>query len=74
MRNDLPGTALLRIERGHAEPEELAAITAVLTACAAGRRALALHAEQHGTTPGHRSVRRPGVTHSACWAGCWACR
>ncbi|MEV8532480.1 acyl-CoA carboxylase subunit epsilon [Streptomyces sp. NPDC051211] len=73
MPNNSPVTTLLRIERGHAEPEELAAIAAVLTACAAGR-AMAAHAAGKHTTPDHRSPRRPGVLRQVCWAGCWACR
>ncbi|NEB69641.1 acyl-CoA carboxylase subunit epsilon, partial [Streptomyces fulvissimus] len=35
--------SVLRVEKGHADPEELAAITAVLMARAAGRPATAAH-------------------------------
>ncbi|MFF8371562.1 acyl-CoA carboxylase subunit epsilon [Streptomyces lydicus] len=63
----------LRIEKGHAEPEELAALTVVLCAQLAAARA---HGDGgHGAerpaprppTPGHRAGR------SACWSGCWTC-
>ncbi|MFF5448635.1 acyl-CoA carboxylase subunit epsilon [Streptomyces sp. NPDC012888] len=68
-------TTLLRIVRGHASPEELAAITAVLTACAARNASLtAARPTPDGTAPGRRTVRRPGASHNACWAGCWTCR
>ncbi|MER5928856.1 acyl-CoA carboxylase epsilon subunit [Streptomyces sp. NPDC002054] len=72
MPNNPPVTTLLRIERGHAEPEELAAIAAVLTACAAGR-ALAAEAAIAPDPPARRIVRRSSGLHQACWAGCWAC-
>ncbi|QES51668.1 hypothetical protein DEJ50_31280 [Streptomyces venezuelae] len=68
MPNNPPVTTLLRIERGHAEPEELAAIAAVLTA-----RARAAQAATEPDPPARRVVRRPGGLHQACWAGCWTC-
>ncbi|MFG2526812.1 hypothetical protein [Streptomyces sp. NPDC048516] len=59
----------LRIEKGHAEPEEIAAISVVLCAQLAGLRALA--------EPGHAeerpAARRPHARHTACWSGCWSC-
>ncbi|MBW5484400.1 acyl-CoA carboxylase epsilon subunit [Streptomyces bambusae] len=70
MPEDVPVAELLRIERGCAEPEEVAAI-AVVVACLAGR------------VPRHAAVRppsaarphRPGARRAAgCWAGCWTCR
>ncbi|MET9954120.1 acyl-CoA carboxylase subunit epsilon [Streptomyces sp. NPDC006339] len=52
-----PATAgLLRVEKGHAEPEELAAITAVLLARAAATPAESAH---HGrSTAGWRRLER----------------
>ncbi|MFF5974628.1 acyl-CoA carboxylase subunit epsilon [Streptomyces sp. NPDC012769] len=52
-----PATAsLLRVEKGHAEPEELAAITAVLLARAAATPAEPAH---HGrSTAGWRRLER----------------
>ncbi|MBD0710562.1 MULTISPECIES: acyl-CoA carboxylase subunit epsilon [unclassified Streptomyces] len=41
---------LLRVEKGHADPEELAAITAVLLARAAARADEAPTADHHGRT------------------------
>ncbi|MET9610244.1 acyl-CoA carboxylase subunit epsilon [Streptomyces sp. NPDC006512] len=69
MRNDAPIASLLRVHRGTAEPEELAAI-AVVVACLAGRAAaLATRPAQDR----HRRPRPRPVGHG-CWAGCWACR
>ncbi|MEU8765213.1 acyl-CoA carboxylase subunit epsilon [Streptomyces sp. NPDC048659] len=53
-----PATAnLLRVEKGHAEPEELAAITAVLLARAAAQPTEPAH--QHGrSTAGWRRLER----------------
>ncbi|MEU9254588.1 acyl-CoA carboxylase subunit epsilon [Streptomyces sp. NPDC048270] len=75
MPNDVPISSLLRVERGQAGPEELAAI-AVVVACYAGRTALARAAAQcAGQESGHRSGRRRAARSDAgCWAGCWACR
>ncbi|GAB2760098.1 acyl-CoA carboxylase subunit epsilon [Streptomyces bullii] len=42
----------IRVEKGHAEPEEVAAITAILLARAAARPA--------DTPPAHRGRRRAG--------------
>ncbi|MBM7089798.1 acyl-CoA carboxylase subunit epsilon [Streptomyces sp. NPDC012461] len=42
----------IRVEKGHAEPEEVAAITAVLLARAAARPA--------GTAPAHRGRAKAG--------------
>ncbi|MGW1933457.1 acyl-CoA carboxylase epsilon subunit, partial [Streptomyces sp. NPDC001919] len=50
---------LLRVEKGHADPEELAAITAVLLARAAARSDEDPAAGHRGrTTAGSRSRRR----------------
>ncbi|MGR4879514.1 acyl-CoA carboxylase subunit epsilon [Streptomyces sp. LARHCF249] len=71
----MPISSLLRVERGLAGPEELAAI-AVVVACYAGRTAHA-RATVHGggrdagQETGRRRTARPDA---GCWAGCWACR
>ncbi|MFF5703500.1 acyl-CoA carboxylase subunit epsilon [Streptomyces sp. NPDC012794] len=69
MGSDVSISSLLRIHRGAARPEELAAIT-VVVACLAGRAA------RTGARPvraaHHRPPPRPGG--HGCWAGCWACR
>ncbi|MER5777778.1 acyl-CoA carboxylase epsilon subunit [Streptomyces sp. NPDC002039] len=62
-------SSLLRVHRGSAEPEELAAI-AVVVACLAGRLSLATNRPQENRR--HRPHPRPAG--HGCWAGCWACR
>ncbi|MFH7597209.1 acyl-CoA carboxylase subunit epsilon [Streptomyces racemochromogenes] len=67
-------SSLLRVHRGTACPEELAAIT-VVVACLASRTGQPPAAP--GPAPGHtaahrRPHRRPGG--HGCWAGCWTCR
>ncbi|MER7336273.1 acyl-CoA carboxylase subunit epsilon [Streptomyces sp. NPDC000075] len=62
--------SLLRVHRGTACPEELAAIT-VVVACLAGRSGRPATSPRHATA--HRRPQpRPGG--HGCWAGCWACR
>lgn len=63
-----PIASLLRVEKGVAAPEELAAI-AVVVACFARRNSG--EARQDPAT----TARRPRPAHhgSGCWAGCWAC-
>lgn len=63
---------LLRVEKGEAGPEELAAITAVLLARAAG----AADAMRHATARRERAVARwrrperaPGFTGPRTWSG-----
>ncbi|MDA5283982.1 acyl-CoA carboxylase subunit epsilon [Streptomyces sp. Isolate_45] len=68
MRNDAPISSLLRVHRGHAEPEELAAI-AVVFACLAGRAA----APTADTGKARHRRPRPRPTGHGCWSGCWAC-
>ncbi|MFJ7203988.1 acyl-CoA carboxylase subunit epsilon [Streptomyces sp. NPDC098789] len=73
MQSDAPISSLLRVHRGTAEPEELAAI-AVVVACLVGR---ASHAAGEARGPA-RPARAPRHRHQAprahgCWAGCWAC-
>ncbi|MFI1500333.1 hypothetical protein [Streptomyces platensis] len=63
-----PPVSWLRIERGHAEPEEIAAISVVLCAQLAGLHALAEEAPVE-PPPGRRHPPR----RSACWSGCWIC-
>ncbi|MER5873251.1 acyl-CoA carboxylase epsilon subunit [Streptomyces sp. NPDC002044] len=68
-----PIASLIRVERGSAAPEELAAI-AVVVACYARRSGRERDAAMaKGTGPGHGS-RRPSRANTGCWAGCWACR
>ncbi|MET9323482.1 acyl-CoA carboxylase subunit epsilon [Streptomyces sp. NPDC003038] len=69
MSNDVPIASLLRVEKGVAAPEELAAI-AVVVACYAGRTTG--KAAKGAGSALHR--RRPGWRNPGCWAGCWACR
>ncbi|MEU8684032.1 acyl-CoA carboxylase epsilon subunit [Streptomyces sp. NPDC048611] len=59
----------LRIEKGHAEPEEIAAISVVLCAQLAGLRARTDDGRPGEPSPGRRHPPR----HSACWSGCWTC-
>ncbi|MFD7257704.1 acyl-CoA carboxylase subunit epsilon [Streptomyces sp. NPDC059874] len=72
-----PTASLFRVERGHAEPEELAAIALVVACCArrtstdGGVRDRAWGAAKGA---GHRPGHRPARSNTGCWAGCWACR
>ncbi|MFG2751054.1 acyl-CoA carboxylase epsilon subunit [Streptomyces xanthophaeus] len=70
MSMDAPIASLLRVEKGLAAPEELAAI-AVVVACYARRSAGDRAAGGAGSTAGRRRTARPDA---GCWAGCWACR
>ncbi|MFE1234714.1 acyl-CoA carboxylase subunit epsilon [Streptomyces sp. NPDC059442] len=59
---------LLRVEKGHADPEELAAITAVLLARAASQPAeTSSHARS--TAGWRRLERQPGFRPSHSWQG-----
>ncbi|WP_156723524.1 acyl-CoA carboxylase subunit epsilon [Streptomyces apocyni] len=63
-----PTDHLLRVEKGHAEPEELAAITAILMARAAAQP----HAPAHRAHPkaGWRRLERtPGFRAPHSWQG-----
>ncbi|MCX5589335.1 acyl-CoA carboxylase epsilon subunit [Streptomyces erythrochromogenes] len=77
MSNDVPIASLLRVERGVAAPEELAAI-AVVVACYANRTSLDRDRGATGGAgkgAGSGSGRRRTVQSDAgCWAGCWTCR
>ncbi|MEU7606537.1 acyl-CoA carboxylase subunit epsilon [Streptomyces sp. NPDC040724] len=84
MSNDVPIASLLRVERGVAAPEELAAL-AVVVACYAHRNSLERGGARHGdrdraggaagggvgSAAGRRRAFRPDA---GCWANCWACR
>ncbi|WP_137993159.1 acyl-CoA carboxylase subunit epsilon [Streptomyces vilmorinianum] len=64
-----PATAnLLRVEKGHADPEELAAITAVLLARAAAQPAEA-SADGRSTAGWRRLERQSGFRPSHSWQG-----
>ncbi|MER5731837.1 acyl-CoA carboxylase epsilon subunit [Streptomyces sp. NPDC002138] len=70
MQSDAPISSLLRVHRGTAEPEELAAV-AVVVACLVSRAShAAREARQAARAPRHRHPRPRG---HGCWAGCWAC-
>ncbi|MGW6688296.1 acyl-CoA carboxylase subunit epsilon [Streptomyces sp. NPDC054961] len=64
-----PMASLIRVEKGVAAPEELAAI-AVVVACFARRGSTGGRPDPDAPTA-HR--RRPAHHGSGCWAGCWAC-
>ncbi|KUL35034.1 hypothetical protein ADL22_28905 [Streptomyces sp. NRRL F-4489] len=75
MTTEEPAQIPLRIVRGRAEPEELAALTVILL----GRLALArAAAADDGATDfgGDGLTDRQLRNHRArcaCWAGCWTC-
>jgi hypothetical protein len=62
-----PAEPIVRIERGHAEPEELAAITAVLLARAAARSAAARVEEPRVLAHWRRLERSPGFNLAHSW-------
>lgn len=65
-----PADAMLRVEKGHAEPEELAAITAVLMARAAHRADETAPARSSRSTAGWRRLERtPGFRAPHSWQG-----
>ncbi|MFJ7587736.1 acyl-CoA carboxylase epsilon subunit [Streptomyces sp. NPDC097617] len=75
MSKDVPIASVLRVERGVAAPEELAAI-AVVVACyahrtPAGPQGPVGRGAAVGAGPGRR---RTALVAAGCWAGCWACR
>ncbi|GAA2954661.1 acyl-CoA carboxylase subunit epsilon [Streptomyces sp. NPDC003016] len=61
--------SLLRVEKGHAEPEELAAITAILMARAAGRSEAAPVHHGRSTAGWRRLERTPGFRAPHSWQG-----
>ncbi|MFJ4968214.1 acyl-CoA carboxylase subunit epsilon [Streptomyces sp. NPDC088755] len=60
--------SVLRVEKGHADPEELAAITAVLMARAAGRPSAPAHPGRD-TAGWRRLERTPGFRAPHSWQG-----
>ncbi|TJZ44453.1 acyl-CoA carboxylase subunit epsilon [Streptomyces piniterrae] len=66
---DPPGVPL-RIDRGSAEPEELAALTVILCAAHLFRASAATDHRRK-----HRAVHdmRGHPVRTACWSGCWSC-
>ncbi|SDJ72390.1 acyl-CoA carboxylase subunit epsilon [Streptomyces indicus] len=66
-----PAENLLRVEKGHAEPEELAAITAVLLARAAASESAAAPAPSRGRDKAgwRRLERTPGFRAPHSWQG-----
>ncbi|MEW1724808.1 acyl-CoA carboxylase subunit epsilon [Streptomyces sp. NPDC093109] len=71
MSDETRDESLLRVEKGQAGPEELAAITAILMARAAGRtRPDATAAHRGRTTAGWRRLERtPGFRAPHSWQG-----
>ncbi|WP_128380900.1 acyl-CoA carboxylase subunit epsilon [Streptomyces cavernae] len=58
----------IRVEKGHAEPEEVAAITAILLARAAAQPASAAPAHRGRSTAGWRRLERePGFRAPHSW-------
>ncbi|MGW6566859.1 acyl-CoA carboxylase subunit epsilon [Streptomyces sp. NPDC054975] len=60
---------LLRVEKGHADPEELAAITAVLLARAASQPADGTTVSARSTAGWRRLERQSGFRPSHSWQG-----
>ncbi|WP_189307063.1 acyl-CoA carboxylase subunit epsilon [Streptomyces albospinus] len=67
---DVPSEFRFRIVRGHAEPEELAALTVILCAQLACARSVPNDLPDDGLTELQLRNQR---AQSACWAGCWTC-
>lgn len=74
-----PGVELLRVEKGHAAPEELAALTVVLCARIAAAGIASGGAGTEGARgrgirghPADRDRRRHQAR-TPCWSGCWTC-
>lgn len=72
MSEEPPGS-WLRIEKGSAGPEEIAALTVVLCDRIAALRALAAPADTGEGPADPRHGRRHRPHRSACWSGCWSC-
>ncbi|MFE2226593.1 acyl-CoA carboxylase subunit epsilon [Streptomyces kronopolitis] len=68
-----PPGSWLRIEKGSADPEEIAALTVVLCDRIAALRALAAPADTGEEPTGRLHGRRHRPHRSACWSGCWSC-
>ncbi|MCS0636629.1 acyl-CoA carboxylase subunit epsilon [Streptomyces sp. LP05-1] len=65
----MTNASLLRVEKGHADPEELAAITAVLLARANARPAAAAHGPARSTAGWRRLERQSGFRSAHSWQG-----
>lgn len=63
----------LRIEKGSAGPEEIAALSVVLCERIAALRALAAPADADERPAGRLHGPRHRPHRSACWSGCWSC-
>ncbi|MEE1797876.1 acyl-CoA carboxylase subunit epsilon [Streptomyces sp. NPDC101062] len=66
--SDATNESLLRVEKGHADPEELAAITAILMARAAARPEAPAH-RGRSTAGWRRLERTPGFRAPHSWQG-----
>jgi acyl-CoA carboxylase epsilon subunit-like protein len=65
-----PADSLVRVERGHADPEELAALTAILLARAAAGEVDAAEARPARSTAAWRRLERtPGFRAPHSWQG-----
>ncbi|UUS33121.1 MULTISPECIES: acyl-CoA carboxylase epsilon subunit [Streptomyces] len=69
MTTPLADASLLRVERGHAAPEELAALTAVLLARANARPAAAPARRVHSAAGWRRLERQSGFRAPHSWQG-----
>ena len=67
--NDPVDQSLLRVEKGQADPEELAAITAILLARAAARPEAARRRPGRSTAGWRRLERTPGFRAPHSWQG-----
>ncbi|MCX4513492.1 MULTISPECIES: acyl-CoA carboxylase subunit epsilon [Streptomyces] len=65
----MPAESLLRVEKGHADPEELAAITAVLLARAAAQPQDAPAHRGRSTAGWRRLERQSGFRAPHSWQG-----
>jgi hypothetical protein len=64
-----PADTIVRVERGHADPEELAALTALLLARAAAGETTAPAAPARSTARWRRLERTPGFRAPHSWQG-----
>jgi Acyl-CoA carboxylase epsilon subunit len=65
-----PADSLVRVEKGHADPEELAALTAILLArAAAGEADASTSAPARSTAAWRRLERTPGFRAPHSWQG-----
>ncbi|MET9804760.1 acyl-CoA carboxylase subunit epsilon [Streptomyces sp. NPDC006368] len=64
----MTNASVLRVEKGHADPEELAAITAILLARAAAQPSTGAH-RPRSTAGWRRLERTPGFRAPHSWQG-----